>query len=110
MNVLPQPQTRCCLSVSVVRWGCLGCGWLALTVLLAAGWPAEIRAEIRAEDGHGDHAVAHVEVGHQPPAGMKVADFESPAEFRSDLAIYSFLVFLLLLGLLTKFAWPCWPS
>ena len=105
MNVLPQPQTRCCLSVSVVRWGCLGCGWLALTVLLAAGWPAEIWAEIRAEDGHGGHAVAHVEVGHQPPAGMKVADFESPAEFRSDLAIYSFLVFLLLLGLLTKFAW-----
>ena len=36
---------------------------------------------------------------------MTKKDFESPAEFRSDLAIWSLAVFLLLLGLLGKFAW-----
>jgi F-type H+-transporting ATPase subunit b len=36
---------------------------------------------------------------------MTQAEFESPAEFRSDLAIWSFAVFLGLLGLLTAFAW-----
>jgi len=73
-------------------------------------------AEVRADDshatghdshatGHDSHATGHIEIGHQPPAGVTKADFESPAEFRKDLAIYSFLVFLLLLGLLSKFAW-----
>ena len=66
-------------------------------------------AEVRADDSHSashdSHASGHIEIGHQPPAGVTKADFESPAEFRKDLAIYSFLVFLLLLGLLSKFAW-----
>jgi F-type H+-transporting ATPase subunit b len=36
---------------------------------------------------------------------MTAAEFESPAEFRRDLAIWSVAVFLLLLALLSKFAW-----
>lgn len=55
-----------------------------------------------AEDDHGGH---HVAIGHGAPPGMTQAQFESPAEFRSDLAIWSFAVFLGLLGLLTAFAW-----
>jgi F-type H+-transporting ATPase subunit b len=55
-------------------------------------------------DGHG-HAEHHVEIGHKPPSGMTAAEFESPAEFRRDLAIWSAAVFLALLGLLSKFAW-----
>ena len=56
------------------------------------------------EHGHDDHG-HHVEIGHNPPEGVDQADFESPASFRSDLAIWSFAVFVLLLVLLTKFAW-----
>jgi len=36
---------------------------------------------------------------------VKQSDFESPAWFQRDLAIWSFVVFLGLLALLTKFAW-----
>lgn len=52
--------------------------------------------------GHGDH---HSEIGTNPPPGVSREDFESPAEFRGDLAIWSFVVFLLLLGLLSAIAW-----
>ncbi len=31
---------------------------------------------------------------------------ESPSEFKSDLAIYTFVVFLMLMMILGKFAWP----
>ena len=59
------------------------------------------------DHAHGDHSAHgdHVEIGHNPPHGVAKKDFESPAEFRSDLAIWSLAVFLLLLGLLGKFAW-----
>ena len=75
-------------------------------ILLAAmvvGLATSVSSVVFAAEGHADGN--HVEIGHNPPAGMKVADFESPAEFRRDLAIWSVAVFLLLLGLLTKFAW-----
>ncbi|MCX7417106.1 MAG: F0F1 ATP synthase subunit B [Planctomycetia bacterium] len=75
-------------------------------ILLAAmvvGLATSVSSVGFAAEGHADGN--HVEIGHNPPAGMKVADFESPAEFRRDLAIWSVAVFLLLLGLLTKFAW-----
>ena len=53
---------------------------------------------------HGDHG--HLpEIGHNPPAGTSLKAFESPAWFQTDLAVWSFAVFLALLGLLTKFAW-----
>lgn len=54
------------------------------------------------EHGHGDH---HSEIGANPPAGVSREAFESPAEFRGDLAIWSFVVFLLLMTLLTGIAW-----
>lgn len=61
---------------------------------------------IVAADGHDDHGHGdHVEIGHNVPEGSTKAAFESPAEFRTDLAIWSLAVFLLLLGLLGKFAW-----
>jgi F-type H+-transporting ATPase subunit b len=50
-----------------------------------------------AADAHDDHH-AHLKGVH--PEG-KV----SPERWRSDLAIYSFVVFLLLMAILTKFAW-----
>lgn len=54
--------------------------------------------------GHDDHG--HLpEIGHNPPAGTTQKAFESPAWFQTDLAVWSFAVFLGLLGLLTKFAW-----
>lgn len=53
------------------------------------------------QDEHGHHA----EIGHNPPHGMSATQFESPADFKSDLAIWSFAVFALLLLLLTRFAW-----
>ncbi|MFM9194191.1 MAG: hypothetical protein ACKOWG_00310, partial [Planctomycetia bacterium] len=54
-----------------------------------------------AADGHhagqGDHG--HLpEIGHNPPAGTTQKDFESPAWFQTDLAVWSFVVFLGLLG------------
>jgi len=56
---------------------------------------------------HGDHGEhGHLpEIGHNPPAGTSQKDFESPAWFQTDLAVWSFAVFLGLFGLLTKFAW-----
>lgn len=53
------------------------------------------------EHGHGHKP----EVGHNIPAGTTQAAFESPAWFQTDLALWSFVVFLVLFGLLTKFAW-----
>jgi len=64
-----------------------------------------------ADDGHGHgagHGDAHghgPEIGHNVPAGSTKAAFESPAWFQTDLAVWSFVVFLALLALLTKFAW-----
>lgn len=55
-----------------------------------------------ATEAHGEH---HSEIGANPPAGVTKEAFESPAEFRSDLAIWSFAVFLLLMCLLTAVAW-----
>jgi F-type H+-transporting ATPase subunit b len=56
-----------------------------------------------AEDHDADHAAGHAhDLGH----GNAGASLEDPGEFRADLAIYTFVVFLLLLALLGKFAWP----
>ena len=54
-----------------------------------------------ASDAHGHGP----EIGHNAPAGVSQKDFESPAWFQTDLAVWSFAVVLGLLGLLTKFAW-----
>ena len=86
--------------------------WCCATALPVTLMPAGMIATASAadttagHDGHDDHGHGdHVEIGHNTPAGVAKKDFESPAEFRSDLAIWSLAVFLLLLGLLGKFAW-----
>ena len=83
-----------------------GLGGQFFSVGLLAADPdhaAEGHAEHHDGDhGHGDH---HSEIGTNPPPGVSREAFESPAEFRSDLAIWSFAVFLLLLGLLSAIAW-----
>jgi F-type H+-transporting ATPase subunit b len=55
-------------------------------------------------DGHAGHG-HHAEIGTSAPAGVTQADFESPAWFQTDLALWSFAVFMTLLGLLSAFAW-----
>lgn len=71
----------------------------------AAASPAE-RAE-QGHDDHGDHGHGgHVEIGHKPPPGVSLKEFESPVDWRrTDLALWSLAVFALLLGLLGQFAW-----
>lgn len=78
-----------------------GLVWLAVAALalaLGGGRPAWAE-EHSAEGEHGAHA--H-EVGH----GNATQALEDPAEFRTDLAIYTFVVFLLLLAILSMVAWP----
>ncbi len=106
----------------VIACFCLaGVGGLS-TAALAADEPAADHAEGHADgehadtdhaahgdehhgdDHHGDHGHG-LEIGHNPPQGVTTSEFESPAWFQADLAIWSFAVFVLLLVLLTKFAW-----
>jgi len=76
--------------------------------VLPAAWPIVVMgvglfvaaalvtpAALAAGDGH----AAHDDIGYVPTPST------DPAEFRGDLAIWSFAVFVLLAGLLAKFAW-----
>jgi F-type H+-transporting ATPase subunit b len=77
----------------------------ALTACLVMGGETGLSAgrAVASPAAHGD---AHApEIGHNPPAGVSQKDFESPAWFQTDLAVWSFAVFLVLFALLTKFAW-----
>lgn len=90
-----------------------------LTVMLALGLGGPFTAATlqaadpdhaaTGHDGHHDgghgHGDDHAEIGTNPPPGVSREAFESPAEFRGDLAIWSFIVFLLLMGLLSTIAW-----
>jgi F-type H+-transporting ATPase subunit b len=68
------------------------------------GWQDAARSEdhpsqpVAEQGGGGAHAGGH---GHIGAEGVS----EDPAEFKTDLAIYTLVVFLLLAGLLKKFAW-----
>jgi F-type H+-transporting ATPase subunit b len=62
--------------------------------------PAAESHEEHAAGEHGPHG--HHELGH----GNATAALEDPAEFRTDLAIYTFIVFLVLLAILSMAAWP----
>ena len=75
----------------------IACGWAPLPSAL------QPTAAARASDDHG-HGHAP-EIGNRAPAGYSQKEFESPAWFQKDLAVWSFVVFLTLLALLTKFAW-----
>ncbi len=81
---------------------------LAAAVVITVGMSATVFAEDSSHEHgtvHGKSDEHHTEIGHKPPAGVSQEDFESPAEFKRDLAIYSLAVFVLLFGLLSKFAW-----
>ena len=80
------------------------CGVLSAGTAFAADAKHADASHAGHDAGHGDHG--HLpEIGHNPPAGTTQKAFESPAWFQTDLAVWSFVVFLGLLGLLTKFAW-----
>ncbi|MBX3443044.1 MAG: ATP synthase F0 subunit B [Planctomyces sp.] len=69
--------------------------WLVMAMLAAA--LSFGGAAMAADDGH----------GHGPHPGENVSsDAKSPIEVRDDLAIYTLLVFALLLAALYKTAWP----
>jgi len=75
---------------------------LATCVVMAVSLAGAAGGLAAADDhGHG-HAP---EIGHNIPAGTTQQAFESPAWFQTDLALWSFVVFLVLFALLTKFAW-----
>lgn len=73
-------------------------GWLGAVLMVCVAGIGVAHAD---DHGHG-HAP---EIGHNIPAGTTQAAFESPAWFQTDLALWSFVVFLVLFALLTKFAW-----
>jgi len=72
------------------------------------GAPADPHAT-SSPDGHdGDHAGDdHAGLDHHPHVGEPEGEVKpfDPKDWRLDLSIYSFVVFLLLLAALTKFAW-----
>ena len=111
VSAFSKMQFRRLLSAGLIRaMGVLLLWGVATVALPVATLPmVTANAADQATHGHDYHAHGehgdHVEIGHNPPAGVAKKDFESPAEFRSDLAIWSLAVFLLLLGLLGKFAW-----
>jgi len=89
-------------SLRIAAMAALLCGVLPCGI--PAGGSASAADDQHASGDHGDHG--HLpEIGHNPPAGTTQKDFESPAWFQTDLAVWSFAVFLGLFGLLTKFAW-----
>jgi F-type H+-transporting ATPase subunit b len=63
-----------------------------------------------AQDAHEDDSTAHAaEHGAHAPhlgEGNATAQQEDPTEFKTDLAIYTFVVFLLLFAILSTLAWP----
>jgi F-type H+-transporting ATPase subunit b len=61
-------------------------------------------AEAQEEAVHGEGAAAHGESHEHAHIGAEGVS-KAPEEFKSDLAIYSFVIFLLLLAILGKFAW-----
>lgn len=75
------------------------CGFVSVLILLLFGSLQAARAATEGAAG-GEHHDGY-DLSHQN-AGPKLED---PSEFKSDLAIWTFVVFLCLLGLLLKFAW-----
>lgn len=76
---------------------------LVATVGIQRTWAADEKAPESAAHGggaaHGEHG--HDHIGLADPGPM----VEKPQEFKSDLALWTLVVFLLLLAILWKFAW-----
>ncbi len=96
---------------STPRWGrpalrlCLLAGAM-LCALTAAPLRAEDAADKHAEhaaehDGHGRHGHGS-HIGHANASASLETD---PAEIKPDLAVFTLIVFLILFGVLWKFAW-----
>ena len=77
---------------------------LALTLMLAWAGVAVAQQHDAPAGGHGAEAGGH---GHEDHIGLGGASPSvlKPEEFRSDLALWSLVVFLALLAILWKFAW-----
>ncbi|NBW96266.1 MAG: ATP synthase F0 subunit B [Planctomycetia bacterium] len=92
--VIPSPQSSIRLAFVLLA--------LAMTTGLVPPPAADLGVtQAAASDDHGHGP----EIGHNLPVGTSREAFESPAWFQTDLAVWSFAVFLGLLALLTKFAW-----
>jgi F-type H+-transporting ATPase subunit b len=81
---------------------------LLLAALLTIAAPIALAASAAGQE-HQEHEESsdaahghHDDLGH----GNAGRQLEDPSEFRSDISIYTFVVFLLLLAILSKFAWP----
>ncbi|MBN8624889.1 MAG: hypothetical protein J0M17_05300, partial [Planctomycetes bacterium] len=81
---------------SLVRLG-LSAAIVALSCLVACPQVATAAAAADSHDAHDDHGAGHG-LGH---AGAS----EDPGEVKTDLAIFTAIVFLLLVIILRKFAW-----
>jgi F-type H+-transporting ATPase subunit b len=73
-----------------------------LMLVLVLGLLAAPQPEWAGGQAASVQAAEHAE--HAPHIGEEGVS-DSPVEFKSDLAIFTFIVFLLLLGILAKFAW-----
>ncbi len=72
----------------------------------APSFPGAPWAAVRAEDVPPDAAnSSSSEAGKSAPAGKSAEESPSPLPFDPDLAIFTAIVFLALLAVLTKFAW-----
>ncbi|MDX1964890.1 MAG: F0F1 ATP synthase subunit B [Pirellulales bacterium] len=65
------------------------------------------KSDVAGHGGDAKHSTGHTAGGHDDHAhpGHKGMGQAQAVDWRSDLAIYSFVVFLLLMAVLTKFAW-----
>ncbi len=86
--------TTLVFSVALVAIVCM-----PIAVLAADPAPADAHAAEHAAEGHGEHG--HEHIGHANAGD----NLEKPEEFKSDLALFTFVVFLVLLAVLWKFAW-----
>ena len=79
---------------------------LATTQVVAQETPSA-PAAAHAEDGHAAGGHAGGDHGHHDHIGTANAgpNLEKPEEIKSDLAFFTFVVFLVLLAILWKFAW-----
>jgi F-type H+-transporting ATPase subunit b len=88
------------------------CSWLSSSLAQEHAEKSAATPEANAAAGHAEGGAAHADHaagGHHDDTdlshGNASANLESPADFRFDMSIYSFIVFLILLGVLYKFAW-----
>jgi F-type H+-transporting ATPase subunit b len=78
----------------------IGLRWASVAIAVIA-----VAAFAGASHGSDDHGHGPAAIGHNLPANTTQAEFESPAWFQTDLALWTLAVFVLLMVLLTKFAW-----